>query len=194
MEKCQKFPNDCTAQIFRIGSVGWAELDETLRILGVVLEVALLDAPRVEADLPAPVEDDLLVLVLVDVAEVDGVEVLQEVLVSDPEAAVVKGFSVEFPSIWRKKRLEYTYTLCTCMSLLPIFSSFLSKNLLRIWVFNLCWTILHRLRLARKDYTGSSIAGLQNNCKSKDRIDGPYKNHNIFQGHCSWRKATGIGS
>jgi hypothetical protein len=89
-----KFPNDCATQILRIGSVGWAQLDETLRILGIVLEVALLDAPGVEPDLPAPVEDDLLILVLIDVAEVDGVEVLQEVLVADPEAAVVKGFSV----------------------------------------------------------------------------------------------------
>jgi hypothetical protein len=43
---------------------------------------------------PAAVEDNLLILLLVDVAEVDGVEVLEKVLESDPEAAIVKCFPI----------------------------------------------------------------------------------------------------
>jgi hypothetical protein len=115
--------------------------------------------PRVEADLPAPVEDDLLVLVLVDVAEVDGVEVLQEVLVADPEAAVVKGFSVEFPSIWREKkkiRMYNNYVLSA--SLMPPFSPVVKKTFCEdTWVFN-HWTKIYQLWLTRR-----SLASLQKN-------------------------------
>ena len=88
-------PDDSAAQILRILSVRRPQFDETLRIFCIVLEVALLDAPGVEADLPATVEDDLLVLVLVDVAEVDSVEVLEEILEADPEAAVVKCLAIQ---------------------------------------------------------------------------------------------------
>ena len=88
-------PDDSAAQILRILSVRRPQFDETLWIFRIVLEVALLDAPGVEADLPATVEDDLLVLVLVDVAEVDSVEVLEEILEADPEAAVVKCLAIQ---------------------------------------------------------------------------------------------------
>ena len=46
------------------------QLDEALRILGIVSEISLLDAAGVEAVLPPAVEGDLLVNGVVDVANV----------------------------------------------------------------------------------------------------------------------------
>jgi hypothetical protein len=87
-------PNDSAAQILWVLSVRGPQLNEALRIFGIVFEIPLLHPTRIEADLPAAVEDNLLILLLVDVAEVDGVEVLEKVLESDPEAAIVKCFPI----------------------------------------------------------------------------------------------------
>ncbi len=46
------------------------QLDEALRILGIVSEISLLDAAGVEAVLPPAVEGDLRVNGVVDVANV----------------------------------------------------------------------------------------------------------------------------
>ena len=50
------------------------ELDKALRVLGVVLEVGLLDSSGVEAGFPPTVEGDLLVDRVTDVANVQGLE------------------------------------------------------------------------------------------------------------------------
>jgi hypothetical protein len=56
----------------RISWIWIAEFDEALRILGEVLEVGLLNATGVEASLPPPVEGDLLVHAVTDVANVQS--------------------------------------------------------------------------------------------------------------------------
>ena len=50
------------------------ELDKALRVLGVVLEVGLLDSSGVEPGFPPTVEGDLLVDRVTDVANVKGLE------------------------------------------------------------------------------------------------------------------------
>ena len=80
------------------GPVRGSEFDETLRISCVVCPISFLHPTRIQSYLPSAIEHDLPVHVRVDVAEVDGVEVLEEVLEADPEASVVESFSVELPT------------------------------------------------------------------------------------------------
>ena len=67
--------DNCAAILVRILGIGRFQLYEALWIFGIVLEISLLNAACVGANLPAAIEDCLFVCFLIYVAKVDGVEV-----------------------------------------------------------------------------------------------------------------------
>jgi hypothetical protein len=66
---------DSTAQFLWIFRIRGFQLNETLRIFGIVLKVSFLDATCVGTYFPTAIEYSLFVSLLVDVTKVDGVEV-----------------------------------------------------------------------------------------------------------------------
>ena len=62
----------CRQSLTRVSRIWIAKFDETLWIFGEVFEVGLLNAAGVETGLPSPVEGDLLIHAVADVANVQS--------------------------------------------------------------------------------------------------------------------------